>query len=67
MLVNQKTKQHEKQHSTRIYLGNCSTYSHIYNEELITDAREVNSWLFRHCNIGTTSTNKNRSFGSIDC
>ena len=46
MLVNHKEKNHGKLHPTRIYLDNCSTYNHMYNEELLTDVRKGNSWMF---------------------
>ena len=39
----------------------------MYNEELLTDKREVNRWLFRHFNTGNTYTNKKGRIGSIEC
>ena len=42
MLANQKAKKHEKLDPTRIYLDNFSMYNHMYNEEIIDDAREEN-------------------------
>ena len=39
----------------------------MYNEELITDVREGNIWIFGHCNDVKTFTNNKGRFGSIEC
>ena len=62
MLLKQKTKQRKRLHTTRIYLDKCSTYNHMYNEELLTDLREGNRWPFGHFNAGTTCTNRKGCF-----
>ena len=67
MLLNQKAKQREKIHPTRIYLDRCSTHDRMYNEELLTYVREGNRWLFGHCNEGTTSTNNKGIYFFIAC
>ena len=67
MMVNQKASKRGKLYPTMIYQYNFSAYNHMYNEELLTDIREGNSWLFGDCNAGTTSTNKKGHFGFIEC
>ena len=42
-------------------------YNEMYNENLLTDVREGNSWLFGYYNAGITSTNKNGRAGYIEC
>ena len=39
----------------------------MYNEELITDVREGNIWIFGQCNDVKTFTNNKGRFGSIEC
>ena len=45
----------------------CLMYNHMYNEELLIDAREGGSWLFGYCNAGNTSTKNKVNFGFIEC
>ena len=38
----------------------------MYNEELLSDITEGNSWILGHCNVGTISTNKKGIVCSVD-
>ena len=67
MLVNQKDNHRKKSHPTRIYLGKCSTYNHMYNKDPLTDMREEKICMFGHCNVVNTSTNKKGHLGSMEC
>ena len=67
MLLNQKAKQSRKLHPTSIYLENCSTYKHMYNEDILVYVWEGNRWVFVYFNEGNTFANKKLCFGSIEC
>ena len=38
----------------------------MFNEDILSYAREGNRWLFGHCNAGASSANKKGCFGSIE-
>ena len=53
--------------TNHVYLDSCLTNMKLMNTGLLTDVHESETFLYGHCNSGTTSTNLKGKYGSIDC